>query len=282
MSGNEGEITVSCVRDRRVRPAVAGLLIVACLLITGCGTRTPMAEIVAAEGGGAAGAGPDVVGQPAAAPAAVSAPAAGAAPTAGPAQPGRGTAGRTGAGARSAAGTAAAPAPRAAPVTVAAATTSCAKPLEPVKVGQVGGWTGIVGNILMPSRLATLSLAVGSSVAPWTEAVTDAQKRYHQAFATYGSGAVVNGASNVSWVSGELLARAIANLGAVAAQPITKELVLRGLGTIKKETLGGLTLPLSFTPNQKAAGPIPCFFPVLLTEQGWRAPQGNTYTCFRS
>ncbi|WP_156869972.1 ABC transporter substrate-binding protein [Sporichthya polymorpha] len=135
------------------------------------------------------------------------------------------------------------------------------------------------GSVTSDKNVQELTLAVGSATAPWTEKSTPAQKRYHEAFARYAPGVTPDGASNVAWVSGELFAKALSNLGAEAAGPITSELVLKGLGTIKKDNLGGLTIPLTFKYGQDSAGPYPCWFPVLLTIKGWQAPQGNKATC---
>jgi branched-chain amino acid transport system substrate-binding protein len=135
------------------------------------------------------------------------------------------------------------------------------------------------GSVTSDKNVQEATLAVGSATAPWTETSLPAQKRYHEAFARYAPGVAPDGASNVAWVSGELFAKAVTNLGAAANGPITTDLVLKGLGTIKKDTLGGLTIPLTFQPGQDGAGPYPCWFPVLLTTKGWQATQGNKATC---
>jgi branched-chain amino acid transport system substrate-binding protein len=134
-------------------------------------------------------------------------------------------------------------------------------------------------SVTSDQNVQQATLSVGSATAPWTETGLPAQQRYHDAFARYASGIQVDGATNIPWVSGELLAKAISNLGAEATGPITTDLVLKGLGTIKKDNLGGLTIPLTFKPGQANAGPYPCWFPVLLTTKGWQATQGNKATC---
>ena len=134
-------------------------------------------------------------------------------------------------------------------------------------------------SVTSDKNVQEATLAVGSATAPWTETSLPAQKRYHEAYARYAPGVGVDGATNVSWVSGELFAKALGNLGQAAAGPVTSELVLKGLGTIKKDNLGGLTIPLTFKPGQSGAGPYPCWFPVLLTTKGWQASQGNKPTC---
>jgi branched-chain amino acid transport system substrate-binding protein len=129
-------------------------------------------------------------------------------------------------------------------------------------------------------NVTAVSLSVGAATTPWTQAVTAAEKRYHQAMATYAPGMPIDGATNVAWVSGELFARAITSLGAAGAGTITSELVLKGLGTIKNDNLDGLTLPLTFKPGQTTSPVKPCYFPALLDGSGWHAPSGQQYFCF--
>jgi branched-chain amino acid transport system substrate-binding protein len=137
------------------------------------------------------------------------------------------------------------------------------------------------GSVTADQNVRAATLSVGSSTAPWTETSLPAQKLYHAAFDKYAPGVVLDGASNVSWVSGELFKKALEGLGAQASGPVTVDTVLKGLGTIKKDNLGGLTIPLTFSYGQKSAGRHPCYFPVLLGTEGWKATQGNKPTCFQ-
>jgi hypothetical protein len=146
--------------------------------------------------------------------------------------------------------------------------------------GLGGAQIAVAPSLTSDENIRRATFAIGSAVAPWTETVTPAQQRYHAAFDTYAPGTPLNGSTSVGWVSGELFAAAIAGLGPAAAQDITTALVLQGLGTIHRNNLGGLTVPLTFHFGQSGAGPITCAFGVLLTEQGWVAPRGNKYRCF--
>jgi branched-chain amino acid transport system substrate-binding protein len=58
-------------------------------------------------------------------------------------------------------------------------------------------------------------------------------------------------------------------------------MVLRGLGMIKHETLGGLIPPITFTPNQAHATSNGCIFFEQLATSGWSAPQGSKPACAR-
>ena len=55
--------------------------------------------------------------------------------------------------------------------------------------------------------------------------------------------------------------------------------IMTGLGMIQKETLGGLTGPLTFTPNEAQATSNGCVFYELLTTTGWGAPRGSQPVC---
>lgn len=125
------------------------------------------------------------------------------------------------------------------------------------------------------------TLATASVNAPWMLKDNEGLREYHRAMATYAPGLPPDGVSIAAWSSGKLLEAAIDNLGAEARNgPITTAMVMKGLGMIKKETLGGLAPPISFSPGQKAAPKIDCVYYELLTNKGWTAPRGSKPVCF--
>jgi branched-chain amino acid transport system substrate-binding protein len=63
------------------------------------------------------------------------------------------------------------------------------------------------------------------------------------------------------------------------AGAITPDLVLRGLGAIRNESLGGLTVGVTFHPGQQSAGSSGCVFSEFLTTTGWTAPNGSRPVC---
>lgn len=83
-------------------------------------------------------------------------------------------------------------------------------------------------------------LAIGNTQFPWTDALNPAQQAFAAAMAKYAPNVDTSGAAAAAWTSGELLKKAILNLGQDAYGDITPALVLKGLGTIHNETLGGL------------------------------------------
>jgi branched-chain amino acid transport system substrate-binding protein len=123
------------------------------------------------------------------------------------------------------------------------------------------------------------TVGIASSVAPWSNNDNAAEAAYHTAMKTY-AGIPTDGPSSIAWTSGQLFAAAISKLGDEAVNnPITSAMVLKGLGLIKNETLGGLIPPQSFRPGQQAAPEGRCIYYMLLTKNGWSGPRKSTPIC---
>jgi branched-chain amino acid transport system substrate-binding protein len=75
-------------------------------------------------------------------------------------------------------------------------------------------------------------------------------------------------------VAAKLFERAAAKLG----ENPTGEDVLRGLWSLRDDTLGGLTVPLTFREGQRAS-PTFCYWPVRIQGGQWTAPQGSQPIC---
>ncbi|HEY3605238.1 MAG TPA: ABC transporter substrate-binding protein [Sporichthyaceae bacterium] len=130
--------------------------------------------------------------------------------------------------------------------------------------------------------LRSFGVVTVSGEAPWFLTDQPGLKAYRTALTTFAPDMPTDGASVVAWTAGELLRAAIEHVAAEAhASPITTTMVLRGLGMIKHETLGGLIPPITFTPNQAHATSNGCIFFEQLTTSGWSAPQGSKPACAR-
>ena len=129
------------------------------------------------------------------------------------------------------------------------------------------------------SNLQQDTLAIASPVAPWTERANAAERAYAEAMRRYAPNQQADGPSSAAWASGKLLEAALGKVAVDARKgPVTTSLVLKGLGLIRNETLGGLTAPISFT----AGKPTPesnCTFFMLLKPGGWTAPRGSAVQC---
>ncbi len=126
---------------------------------------------------------------------------------------------------------------------------------------------------------ATVSMA--AAIFPFTQAADNqAEKDYRAAMGRYNPTADFNHASALTWSSAKMLERAVALLGPSARDvPLTRELILKGLGMVKKETLGGLIPATSYSPNQAQAQENFCFAPMAYDSRGFYAPAGTRFDC---
>jgi branched-chain amino acid transport system substrate-binding protein len=118
--------------------------------------------------------------------------------------------------------------------------------------------------------------------APWFLDDQPGLRAFHQAMTTYAPNTQPTGAAVIAWASAELLRTAVDKVSDRARNgPITSELILAGLGKIQNDSLGGLTGPLTFTPDEAHATSNGCVFYELLTTAGWTAPRGSQPVCLR-
>lgn len=121
--------------------------------------------------------------------------------------------------------------------------------------------------------------AGAAPTAPFT-ADSPALTEFRQAWSRYG-GTVLSPMAAGGWVAAKLFEQA-AHVGFGTGKPSTPAL-LNALWSMRNETLGGLTGPLTFV---KGAGPASqpaggCSFPMRITDGKWIAPDGLTPTCRR-
>ena len=122
-------------------------------------------------------------------------------------------------------------------------------------------------------------LAIGNTQFPWTDALNPAQQAFAAAMAKYAPNTDNSGAAAAAWTSGELLKKAILNLGQEAFGDITPALVLKGLGTIHGETLGGLA-PNSITFHPGAPASLNrCSFISVIQGGKWVDPLNGQQIC---
>jgi branched-chain amino acid transport system substrate-binding protein len=130
--------------------------------------------------------------------------------------------------------------------------------------------------------IRSFGVATTTPEAPWFLDDQPGLRAFHQALARFAPDIQPTGGSLLAWASGELLRAAVDKVSYQAQSgPITADLVMKGLGQIKNETLGGLTGPLSFTPDEAHANSNGCVFYELLSPAGWSAPKGSQRECAR-
>jgi branched-chain amino acid transport system substrate-binding protein len=92
-------------------------------------------------------------------------------------------------------------------------------------------------------------------VAPWFDKANPAVAEFQAAMAAYATGVSLTGSPSFGWASAKLFEKAAQHLG---DQPTAAQ-VLDGLWSIRNDTLGGLTMPLTFSRNQIAPRPL-CYY----------------------
>ncbi len=98
---------------------------------------------------------------------------------------------------------------------------------------------------------------------------TPAHLEFQTAYKRYAPGAPTDAAAATGWSAGKMLEAVIAALGSEAINvPITTALIMKGLGKIKNETLGGLFPATTYTFNQPKATPINCAYVALHAQPG--------------
>lgn len=123
-------------------------------------------------------------------------------------------------------------------------------------------------------------LVFAPSVFPWMLDNTAAHREFQTAYKRYAPGAPTDAAAATGWASGKMLEAVIAALGSEAVNnAITTDLIMKGLGKIKNETLGGLVPATTYTYNQPKATAIDCAYVALMRNQAWGALFGGRAQC---
>ena len=165
---------------------------------------------------------------------------------------------------------------------VSASTSDFTAQCEALKGASVNSWDLSIASALIP-RFVTqcktlgfgapliepgtgagsqLTSQTGFNGVRWVDAwsgffedSTPATMQFHDALAKYapqvGSPSLpLNSVGMGAWISGKLFEAAINASGASPSTPITSALVKKGLYALKGDTLGGLTVPLTYTEGQ--------------------------------
>jgi branched-chain amino acid transport system substrate-binding protein len=115
-------------------------------------------------------------------------------------------------------------------------------------------------------------LIVASPVFPYFQSGTPATDDFQQAMRTYGASVPEGVARAQGWVAGKLLEKA----GAALSEPPTSASLLAGLWAFQNDTLGGLTIPLTFVKEQPAA-PKSCWYTMVIKDGSWTATDGKLH-----
>ncbi|HVU71429.1 MAG TPA: ABC transporter substrate-binding protein [Mycobacteriales bacterium] len=138
---------------------------------------------------------------------------------------------------------------------------------------------GLGANNALEDDPNEAGLTLGLPTFPWMLGSTPAEAAYQAALQRYAPNIVTSGGGAQGWTSGELLKKAILNLGQAAYGTITPAMIVQGLHMMKNETLGGLA-PNGLTfPDGQPATPVKCSFIAQIKGGKWSAPLGNNQVC---
>jgi branched-chain amino acid transport system substrate-binding protein len=105
-----------------------------------------------------------------------------------------------------------------------------------------------------------------SATFPWVSSATPAMVEFQKAMARYAPKLELSAHASSGWTSAKLFERAALGI----TDTPTSAQILEGLWTIKNDTLGGLTAPLTFV-RDKPAPAVYCFFGMEVRAQAWVA-----------
>ena len=136
-----------------------------------------------------------------------------------------------------------------------------------------------VGDSTLPSDPVFNGLEVIDAMFPFFDSSTQATQQFQSVMKKYapslGTAALpMNPAVTQAYASGLMFEAAIKASG---ASTVTPESIKDGLYSFKGETLGGLTVPLSFTKGKPS--PHNCYFTYAIKNGKYVEPNGLKYTC---
>jgi branched-chain amino acid transport system substrate-binding protein len=110
---------------------------------------------------------------------------------------------------------------------------------------------------------------------PWFLSAKAPVKEFQDALARYATGVLPGGSSENGWAAGKLFEKAVAAI--TTAKP-TSAAVLDGLWSLRNETLGGLTYPITFNRDQNATQ-VNCWYTVVIGKGIWTSPDDGQIHC---
>ena len=107
---------------------------------------------------------------------------------------------------------------------------------------------------------------------------------YHQAMAKYASSELNNidyGEPNAAaWVTMQEIAQAVKNSGVSNSSSVTSADILKGLYAMNGNTLGGLTVPLTYTGGANEISRMHCWFTIKISNEKFVTPDGLKTSCY--
>jgi branched-chain amino acid transport system substrate-binding protein len=114
-----------------------------------------------------------------------------------------------------------------------------------------------------------------SSVFPYFQVGTPATDQFQAAMAKFAPQQARGVGPATGWTTGKLFEK----VAAAMAEPPTTEAILRGLWSLRDDTLGGLTQPLTFREGQNSPRDPACWFAMQVSNKKWVSPDGFQPHC---
>jgi branched-chain amino acid transport system substrate-binding protein len=115
------------------------------------------------------------------------------------------------------------------------------------------------------------NILASSTTYPWTDASNRTAAAYVAALTRYAPGTAASGSGAVGWASWQVFLHAAKTVGDNAKSAD----ILAGLGTIKNNTFGGFTAPLTFTPGEPHPSPA-CWWTMVIKDKQFQAVTRNS------
>jgi branched-chain amino acid transport system substrate-binding protein len=136
-----------------------------------------------------------------------------------------------------------------------------------------------VADSTFPSDPGFNGIEVVDAMFPFFDDSTPATREFHAALTKYAPAlgtpaSPLNSEVTQAWASGKLFEAAVKAAG---NGPITPASIKKGLYALKGETLGGLTVPLTYTPGKPS--PQNCYFTYSIQGGKFIEPDGLKTTC---
>jgi branched-chain amino acid transport system substrate-binding protein len=114
-----------------------------------------------------------------------------------------------------------------------------------------------------------------SSVFPYFQTGTPATDEFQAAIAKFAPQQARGVGPATGWTTGKLFEKAAAAM----PEPPTTEAILRGLWSLRGDTLGGITQPLTFHEGQNSPRDPACWFAMQVSNKKWISPDGFQPHC---
>jgi len=125
-----------------------------------------------------------------------------------------------------------------------------------------------------PQQTGLANMVAEMPTFPFTGVNSPATREFTKAYAQYGQGAQPSPGASMGWASAKMFQKA----ADIAGNDLTSAGLIKALDTFHNETLGGLTVPMTFHKG-KPSPDFRCWFVMQAVKGKWTAPHGDQVSC---